>query len=66
MVWTVDDATVGDFEGEPTFDGATLEGLTAGDVVVKAEVKYLVGETPTSFDPKIEDTITITVVDPQA
>lgn len=66
MVWSVDDDTVGDVSGDGTFYGDTLIGLTAGDVVVKAEVKYMVGVTATSFDPKIEDTITITIVDPNA
>lgn len=66
MVWSVDDDTVGDVSGDGTFYGDTLTGLTAGEVVVTAEVKYMVGVTPTSFDPAISDTITITVVDPQA
>lgn len=66
MVWSVDDDTVGDVSGDGTFYGDTLTGLKAGDVVVKAEVKYMVGQTATSFDPKIEDTITITIVDPNA
>lgn len=66
MVWSVDVDTIGDFSGEGTFYGATLEGLTAGDVTVTAEVKYMVGEVATSFDPAISDTITITVVDPEA
>jgi hypothetical protein len=62
LTWSIDDeakATLSD----SSVSGVTVTGVSAGEVVVTAEVQYYVHDdgANSSFDPVISDTFTITV-----
>lgn len=62
IVWSIDEETRAEF-ASTSETGATVTGLTAGEIVVTAEAKQILeaNDGMISFSPAIKDTFTITV-----